>query len=45
MGLDEAQSSYAKFVEEKNLFPAGAETQLLGRLASVPFNTQIAHTM
>jgi len=32
MELDEAQSSYAKFVDEKNLFPARAETQFPGRL-------------
>ena len=38
------RSSYGKFVDEKNLFPARAETQFLGRLACVLFNTQITLT-
>jgi hypothetical protein len=35
-----AQSSYGKFVEEKNLFPFRAETQFLGHPACVVFHTQ-----
>jgi len=44
MGLDEAQSSYGKFVEEKNVFPARAEAEFLGRPTCVIYNTQIALT-
>jgi len=44
MGLDEAQSSFGKSVEEKNVFRARAETEFLGRPACVVFNTQITVT-